>query len=548
MNISTAPFLRNDSNAAQPAAEKASEQAIAAHSNEAPKETGQRSIVLGAVKLTAADVVDIAEGKASAVVSNSPAFKSRIAQGHAVITSLLAKDGAVYGVTTGYGDSCTVAVPEHLTHQLPVNLSRFHGCGLGDYFSEVETRAILATRLASLCQGYSGVSYDLLTYLEQMLKHDILPRIPKEGSVGASGDLTPLSYVAGALIGERDVTYQGELMSAKRAFADAGLPLYTLKPKEGLALMNGTAVMTALACLAFVRAEYLSRLSSKVTAMVCVAANGNPYHFDRSLFEVKPHEGQQQVAAWLRRDLNDTTASRNTRRLQDRYSLRCAPHVIGALVDALPFIQTTIENELNSANDNPIVDPDTKRVLHGGHFYGGHIAMAMDLLKTQVANLADLHDRQMAMLMNPHTNQGLPANLSAATGDEATIHHGFKALQIGCSAWAAEGLKLTMPASVFSRSTECHNQDKVSMGTIAARDALRVLQLTEQVVVATMLASWQGAMLRRAETSGVATQNLRAFMDYIGSRFQLLEYDRPLEQELRDWLQTVQRRCLFALY
>lgn len=502
-----------------------------------------RRVAFGDARLSISDVVAIARQQVQPTLSRSPEFKARIEAGHGVITSLLAEEGAVYGVTTGYGDSCTVAVPESLTAQLPVNLTRFHGCGLGDNFSLEETRAILACRLCSLAQGYSGVSFELLQYLVAMLEHDILPRIPKEGSVGASGDLTPLSYVAGALIGEREVYYQGKLVPAAHAFADIGLELYTLKPKEALALMNGTAVMTALACLAWDRAEYLCWLSAKITAMMCIAVNGNPYHFDETLFAVKPHAGQQQVAAWIREGLTGTTASNNTERLQDRYSLRCAPHITGALVDALPFLQSTIENELNSANDNPIVDPDSRRVLHGGHFYGGHIAMAMDTLKTQVANLADLHDRQMALLLDVKTNQGLAANLSAAIGERASINHGFKAVQIGCSAWTAEALKQTMPASVFSRSTECHNQDKVSMGTIAARDALRVMELTEQVVVASMLAAWQGVYLRQPK-AGVMSDKLVSFTDFIAQRFELLVEDRPLESELRAWLDVLRARAL----
>ncbi|RUO28168.1 histidine ammonia-lyase [Aliidiomarina sedimenti] len=502
-------------------------------------------VVFGEQRLTIEDVVAIAFERADAVISEQDEFAQRIHAGEQFIQRLLHDEGAVYGVTTGYGDSCTVAVPQALTSALPVNLTRFHGCGLGDMFSATETRAILAVRLCSLTQGYSGVSMELLKYLALMLKHNILPLIPQEGSVGASGDLTPLSYVAGALIGEREVTFRGQTMLAADAFAQLGVDPYQLKPKEALAIMNGTAVMTAIACLAWRRADYLSRLSTRVTALACVGVAGNPYHFDETLFAVKPHAGQQQVAAWLREDLLDTEASRNTARLQDRYSLRCAPHIIGVLCDTLPFLQHTIENELNSANDNPIIDPVGERVLHGGHFYGGHIAMAMDTLKTLVANLADLHDRQMALMLDARTNNGLAANLSAATGAEASINHGFKAVQIGCSAWAAEALKHTMPASVFSRSTECHNQDKVSMGTIAARDAMRVLELTEQVVVATMLAAWQASQLRLQFESGVpASEQLLNFMQRIDEDFVLLESDRRLDHELRFWLQEVRAEAL----
>jgi histidine ammonia-lyase len=220
--------------------------------------------------------------------------------------------------------------------------------------------------------------------------------------------------------------------------------------------------------------------------------------------------------------------------------LRCAPHIIGVLEDSLPWLRQFIETELNSANDNPIIDAENEHVLHGGHFYGGHIAFAMDALKTAVANLADLMDRQMAQLMDTHFNQGLPANLSGATGEQALLSHGFKALQIAVSAWTAEALKLTMPASVFSRSTECHNQDKVSMGTIAARDCIRILELTEQVAVAVLFAVVQGVELRgNLGTLSLALQNtvkqLRAYSP-------ILIADRALEAELRECLELTRKQ------
>jgi len=257
----------------------------------------------------------------------------------------------------------------------------------------------------------------------------------------------------------------------------------------------------------------------------------------------------QGVAAWLRQDLHAGEAERNGKRLQDRYSIRCAPHVIGVLADALPFFRSSIENELNSANDNPIIDAEGERVLHGGHFYGGHIAFAMDGMKNTIANLADLMDRQMALLVDSRYNHGLPANLSGAQGPRAAINHGLKALQISASAWTAEALKLTMPASVFSRSTECHNQDKVSMGTIAARDCLRVLELTEQVAAALLISVRQGVWLRcRANPSVEAPAALMRMMDALGEDVAPVVEDRRLEPELRVLIAHIrdQRWSLYA--
>lgn len=228
---------------------------------------------------------------------------------------------------------------------------------------------------------------------------------------------------------------------------------------------------------------------------------------------------------------------RNDTRLQDRYSLRCAPHIIGVLEDALPWFRQFIENELNSANDNPIIDAEGEHVLHGGHFYGGHIAFAMDSMKTAVANLADLMDRQLAQLVDTKFNHGLPANLSGAKAEQVVLNHGFKAVQIAASAWTAEALKLTMPASVFSRSTECHNQDKVSMGTIAARDCMRIIELTEQVAAALLIAVIQGVELR-GNPAGLSA-GLRATLEQVRAKIDFLENDRAMEQDLRLCLQLI---------
>jgi histidine ammonia-lyase len=501
-------------------------------------------IEIGRGRLRLEDVGAISRRSARAGLCEDPAFRARIARGAEFVDRLIAEDGVVYGVSTGYGDSCTVTIPPELISELPRHLYTYHGCGLGRFLDPEETRAVLATRLTSLAQGMSGVSIGLLDQLAALLRHDILPMIPAEGSVGASGDLTPLSYVAAVLCGEREVMLANEVLPATEALARHGLQPLQLRPKEGLAIMNGTAVMTALACLAWERADYLSRLCARITAYNVLASDGNAHHFDEVLFSVKPHAGQQRVAARLRADLASDRPPRNEKRLQDRYSLRCAPHVVGVLEDAMPFFRDTIENELNSANDNPIIDAEQEMVLHGGHFYGGHIAFVMDSMKNLVANLADLMDRQMALLVDARYNHGLPANLSAASGQRAALNHGLKALQISVSAWTAEALKLTMPASVFSRSTECHNQDKVSMGTIAARDCLRVLELTEQVAASLLVTVRQGIALRRGLQPDLKmTPVLESMYQDLEARIPLIVEDRALDKELLALLAAMRNRA-----
>jgi len=505
-----------------------------------------RAVQFDRSRLCIEDIVDIARGDASATLSGDPEFRAAIQRGADFLDRLLREDGTIYGVTTGYGDSCTVSIPPELVAELPHHLYTYHGCGLGEYLTPAQTRAVMATRLASLSKGFSGVSVDLLEQIARLLDVGLLPLIPSEGSVGASGDLTPLSYLAAVLCGEREVWRDGEHVPAADALREAGITPLRLRPKEGLAIMNGTAVMTALACLAYDRAAYLTQLCTKITAMASYALDGNAHHFDETLFSVKPHAGMQGVAAWLRQDLHAGEAERNGKRLQDRYSIRCAPHVIGVLADALPFFRQSIENELNSANDNPIIDAEGERVLHGGHFYGGHIAFAMDGMKNTVANLADLLDRQMALLVDSRYNHGLPANLSGAEGPRAAINHGLKALQISSSAWTAEALKLTMPASVFSRSTECHNQDKVSMGTIAARDCLRVLDLTEQVVAALLITVRQGVWLR-SRSNPEAPEAVMAMMEALGRDVAPVVEDRRLEPELRLLIERIRAQA-WSLY
>ena len=513
------------------------------------KNSVNKNVRFGDIAITIEDVVAIAH-QATASISNNAAFIQKINTGAQFLENLWNEEGVIYGVTTGYGDSCTVSVPRHLVEQLPVNLTRFHGCGLGKYFEPETSRAVLASRLASLVQGYSGVRLALLEQLALLINHGITPVIPEEGSVGASGDLTPLSYVAATLIGEREVYYRGQQRLAADVYRELNLAPIILKPKEGLAIMNGTAVMTGVACMAYSRADYLSKLISKITAMALVALKGNANHFDEKLFSVKPHPGQGQVAAWIRSDLASNTVARNSDRLQDRYSIRCAPHIIGVLVDSLPWMRQFIETELNSANDNPIIDGEGEHVLHGGHFYGGHIAFVMDGMKNAVANLADLLDRQMALLMDTKFNNGLPPNLSGAAKDRSMINHGFKAVQIGCSAWTAEALKNTMPASVFSRSTECHNQDKVSMGTIAARDCIRVLELTEQVAAAALLSVTQALHLRKQQADfdqNAITPPLESMYQQVCENFAIVTEDRPLELDLRNHIQWI-REQKWALY
>ncbi|ATO18621.1 histidine ammonia-lyase [Acinetobacter sp. LoGeW2-3] len=502
-------------------------------------------LIVGETALTIEDVVAVARQEKKVALPSSAEWRELIQRGADFLDQLLEEEGVIYGVTTGYGDSCLVEIPPHQVNELPLHLSRFHGCGLGQNLDLITARAVVVTRLCSLARGYSGVSHALLERLVWMLNENVIPVIPSEGSVGASGDLTPLSYIAGALVGERDVYWQGQIVPIAEVYAAKGMQPHVMRPKEGLALMNGTAVMTAIACLNYKKAEQISFTSTLITAMNVLALEGNPSHFDEVLFAQKPHPGQQNIAAQLRDWLNsEVQTEHQSSRLQDRYSLRCAPHIIGVFEDSKVWLRQFIENELNSSNDNPLIDPVNLRVLHGGHFYGGHIAQAMDSLKIMIANIADLMDRQLAQLVDYKMNNGLPRNLTGSSLERLPLNHGFKAVQIGVSAWTAEALKQTLSASIFSRSTECHNQDKVSMGTIAARDASRVILLTDQVIAALSCACVQAVWLKGLDTE--LTSVLTAFQQWVLQSFKYVEEDRPLQQELQTLVDRFENLELFS--
>ena len=501
-----------------------------------------RTIVLDEKGLRVADVAEVARGEATLRLSREPGERERIEAGARALAARLAAGERVYGVPTGFGESCVQDVPDAFIEQLPVNLLRFHGCGTGEILDEERAAAVVAVRVASLSSGYSAIRHVVLERLVELLERRVLPRIPAEGSVGASGDLTPLSYVAAMVVGEREVWSRGGVRMCNEVLAELGLAPLALLPKESLAIMNGTSVMTALACIALERSRFLVRLVAALTAGVSEVLRGNPAHFDPRIHAAKPHPGQCTFARWVADDLELARApAKHEGRIQDRYSIRCAPHVAGVLLDAIPWMDRWLDIEVNGANDNPLIDPATGEALHGGNFYGGHPCFVADALKTAVANLADLMDRQLALMCSRDTNAGLAENLVGRRGEDRAAHHGFKAMQIAASALTAEALKLTMPASVFSRSTECHNQDKVSMGTIAARDCLRVVELCETVAAIHLLAVAQAVDLREGLGCHARSRSLR---DTIRELSAFVDADRPLDGDIASVLRAIRGRRL----
>jgi histidine ammonia-lyase len=340
---------------------------------------------------------------------------------------------------------------------------------------------------------------ELLRQIAAFLNAGITPVIPSLGSVGASGDLTPLSYLAACLAGKREVVYKGVIMESAKAIAAAGLNPYSFKPKEPLGILNGTSVMTGIAAVALHRSKKILEAAIAATALTVHALKGHADHFHEVITDSKAHPGQIMTGRKLRKLLESAgnpSESGHDDHLQDPYSIRCVPQILGVVADAACWVEKWVITEINSSNDNPLFDSKTGAVLMGGNFYGGHIAFAMDSLKSALAQVADLLDRQMALLVDTRFNRGLSANLVKVKGDQYIKHHGFKGMQITASALAAEALKNTMPVASFSRSTESHNQDKVSLGTIAARDALRQCELVSSLVAVHLMAVAQACEIR----------------------------------------------------
>ena len=507
----------------------------------------KEALIIGERNFSLNEIVEVAQGKANVKISSHPDFISRMEQSQKVLMHSLEADSAVYGVTTGFGRSCGKRMSAEVTIKNGTNLVRFHGCGTGEPIRIEEVRASILCRILCLSRGYSGVSVALLEQMAAFLNNHITPVVPSEGSVGASGDLTPMSYVAAALIGEREVFYNGERMPAGRALSDAGIPPYTFGPKEPLAIMNGTAIMTGMAALAIDKAQKIMNAAICATTLAIHAIQGNAHHYHPVISEAKPHPGQRHIASQIfsllkKADSNTKLSIDAPETLQDPYSVRCAPQIVGVLYDALTWAIEWVEIEANSSNDNPICDPESGQVFMGGNFYGGHIVFAMDALKAALASIADMSDRQVALMVDPSVNRGLPADLVRVSEQERPYHHGFKAMSISSSALAAEALKGTMPAASFSRSTESHNQDKVSMGTIAARDALRLCQLVERTVAIHLLAAAQAAEIR-------GKINTRPHIDEIIQRIRSIAppviEDRPMDVDINQMTQAIVSSNIF---
>jgi phenylalanine ammonia-lyase len=499
--------------------------------------------------LTIEDVVAVARHGAHATLAEHA--RGRVDAARRLKRDLIEREVPIYGVTTGFGDSAHRQISPSKTAALQQNVLRDLGCGTGPIASPEVTRATMLLRANCLSKGNSGVRAELIERLLLFLNRDLLPLIPERGSCGASGDLVPLSYVGSALVGEADVLEAGERRHAADVLRELDLEPFELEAKEGLGLVNGTSFLTAFSALAVADARDLTDISDLCTAMASEALLGNRGHFNEFLFEAKPHPGMIESARVIRGILAGSQLALDSeeifagqdlagqgylelhRQVQDKYSIRCAPHVNGMLRDTLEWAGRWVEIEINSSDDNPLFDTGSGRVQSGGNFYGGHMGQAMDSLKIAVANLCDLMDRQLELVVDEKFNAGLTPNLIPdfpPDHPEAGVHHGFKGMQLCCSAMTAEALKLTSSATIHSRSTEAHNQDKVSMGTIAARDARSIVELAQNVAAIHLLAITQALDLRGVDKASPVT---RAVHDLIRSHVPFMEGDRHMDGDIQ---------------
>lgn len=454
--------------------------------------------------------------------------RRRIAESNEFVDDVVANGDTVYGVNTGFGQLASVRVGDEDLAQLQENLVRSHAVGVGEDLDDDIVRLVMLMKVIALAEGFSGVRLDLVEKLCDLINNHIYPRIPSRGSVGASGDLAPLAHMAGALIGIGEVRVRGSLVPAAIALKDAGIEPLRLAPKEGLALLNGTQVSTALALAAVFRTENVLSAALMAGAMSSDAIKGSDTPFDRRIQSVRGHGGQIAVAAVLR-DLmtgSDIRASHiECDRVQDPYSIRCQPQVIGACLDVLRHVCTVLETEANAVTDNPLVFTDSRSILSGGNFHAEPVALAADYLALAIAEIGALSERRIALLIDAHLS-GLPAFLVEHGG----LNSGFMMAQVTAAALASENKSHAHPASVDSIPTSANQEDHVSMATFAARRLHTMLDNVADIVAIELLAAAQGIDFHHPQKSSPAIEDVIMAIRGLSPAY---KEDRSLSADIR---------------
>jgi len=475
------------------------------------------------------DLARLARGEASLVFGDDA--RGRVQRARQVVDDLAAAgDDApnVYGVNTGFGALAETRIAAEEIRALQRNLVRSHACGVGPDLPADAVRAMIALRAQTIAMGHSGARPEVVDLLVELLEREVHPRIPAQGSVGASGDLAPLAHLALVLVGEGEADFEGERLDGAEALARAGLSPITLEAKEGLALINGTQLIVAVGALALVEAEQLCAQADLIGAMSLEALEGSKRPFEERIQAVRPHPGQAITAANLRAVLADSEimeSHRDCNKVQDPYSLRCMPQIHGASRDALAWARTVLEREIVAATDNPLVFPDTGEIVSGGNFHGQPLAIALDTAAIAIAELANASERRVEQLVNPAMSSGLPPFLAPRSG----LDSGFMMAQVTAAALVSENKVLCHPASVDSIPSSAGKEDHVSMGSISARKARQVADHVRHVLAIEAMVAAQGIDLRAPLKPGTG---VRAAQEALRAVVPKLQEDRPLYPDI----------------
>ncbi len=462
-----------------------------------------------------------------AVISLSPQALVRINSGRKVVEKIIKQNRTVYGITTGFGKFAEIRISLNEIDQLQENLIKSHATGVGQLFEPYQVRAVMLLQANQLAQGASGVRPVVVQQLLGLLNRDIIPLVPRQGSVGASGDLSPMAHIGLVMIGRGRAFYKGRIVSGAAALKKAGMKPLVLKAKEGLAITNGTEVMTAVGILNLLEAERLCKISDIAGAMSLEALRGTDKAFDPRIHALRPHSGQKESAENLRRLLAGSQIRRSHKdcqRVQDSYSLRCMPQVHGATKTALMHVRQVLETELNSVTDNPLVFVKEHEVLSGGNFHGQPVALAMDYLGIATAELADISERRISRLLDGCLS-GLPGFLTQHGG----LNSGLMIVQNTAASLVSENKVLAHPSSVDSIPTSANQEDHVSMGTIGARKAGEIIGNTRYALACELLAAAQGLEFLRPLTPGMGVAAAR---EAIRSRVRPFDHDREFHRDI----------------
>jgi len=474
------------------------------------EEEVMKKVIIDGEKLAIEDVVAVARHNATVAISEEA--KKKVEKARETLERLVKEKKTIYGVTTGFGAFGNITISPKDFKQLQVNLIRSHSSGVGKPLNKDVTRALMLLRANTLAKGYSGVRLKTLEVLVQMINRGVHPIIPEKGSVGASGDLAPLSHMVLVMIGEGEAGFQGAIMRGKEAMEKANILPLTINVKEGVALNNGTQMMTAIAALAVHDAEILVRTAEVAASMSLEALCGIVDAFDEKIHSVRPHKGQIESAKNIRKLVSGSKLVKSRDEVvkenkypQDPYSLRCIPQVLGSVRDAINYVRGIVEVEVNSATDNPLVFTVEEECLSGGNFHGQPISASMDYLAIALATIGNFSERRTARLMDESLSRGLPPFLIPDKAKRG-LQSGFMTLQYTAAALASENKSLAHPASVDSIPTSANFEDFVSMGPIAARKTVEVLRNVEYVVAIELLSAAQGIEFRGAEKLGKGTK------------------------------------------